>query len=169
MPGTSIERASADLSTGTLVRLAESGTIITGDGESLPMFEAESADLVAWSVFTQRMRATLRLLEDTIAAELAIRIRAAGGPITTDNGTASESISRGSVSGIQAKHIRALLEDAAADGEIPWDAVDNVAPLVAHVTPAKAAQYAEDAPAHIGEKIAAMLPERRRSVKVEGL
>lgn len=167
MPGTSIERASADLSTGTLVRLAESGSIITTDGESLPMFEAESNDLVAWSVFTQRLRSTLRLLEDTIAAELAIRIRAAGGPITTDAGKASETISRGSVSGIQAKHIRALLEDAAADCEIPWDAVDNVAPLVAHVTPAKAAQYAEDAPSHIGAKLAEMLPERRRSVKVE--
>lgn len=167
MPGTSIERASADLSAGTLVRLAESGSIITADGESLPMFEAASNDLVAWSVFAQRMRATLRLLEDTIAVELAIRIRAAGGPISTDAGKASETISRGSVSGIQAKHIRAILEDAAADGEIPWDAVDNVAPLVAHVTPAKAAQYAEDAPAHIGEKLAAMLPERRRSVKVE--
>ena len=33
MTGTSIERASADLSTGTLVRLAESGNIITADGE----------------------------------------------------------------------------------------------------------------------------------------
>jgi hypothetical protein len=71
------------------------------------------------------------------------------------------------VSGIASAQIRELLEAAAADGVIPWEAVDNVAPLVAHVTPQKAWQYAEDAPDEIREQLEAMIPAKRRTIKVD--
>jgi carbon monoxide dehydrogenase subunit G len=102
-----------------------------------------------------------------VNAELADRVRRTGGSITTPQGKASETISRGSVSGIASAQIRELLEAAAADGLIPWEAVDNVAPLVAHVTPQKAWQYAEDAPDEIREQLEAMIPAKRRTIKVD--
>ena len=71
------------------------------------------------------------------------------------------------MSGIASAQIRELLEAAAADGVIPWEAVDNVAPLVAHVTPQKAWQYAEDAPDEIREQLEAMIPAKRRTIKVD--
>ena len=86
---------------------------------------------------------------------------------TTAQGKASETISRGSVSGIASAQIRELLEAAAADGVIPWEAVDNVAPLVAHVTPQKAWQYAEDAPDEIREQLEQLIPAKRRTIKVD--
>jgi hypothetical protein len=39
--------------------------------------------------------------------------------------------------------------------------------MVPHVTPAKITQYAEDAPASVREAITPLLPEKRRTIKVE--
>jgi hypothetical protein len=113
------------------------------------------------------MREIARRMEDLAGGELLTRCRQIAGPIDTEFGTARESISRGSVSGIQSERIRGVLEEAAADGTIPWEAVDNVAPLKAHVTPARLAEYADTIGGTLGETLEAMLPEKRRVVKLD--
>ncbi len=155
------------LTVGALQNVAENRHIITSDGELLDVTLATDDDLVIWSIVTQRLRTLARNIEQGVNSELADRVRRTGGSITTPQGKASETISRGSVSGIASAQIRELLEAAAADGVIPWEAVDNVAPLVAHVTPQKAWQYAEDAPDEIREQLEAMIPAKRRTIKVD--
>ena len=155
------------LTVGALQNVAENRHIITSDGELLDVTLATDDDLVIWSIVTQRLRTLARNIEQGVHAELAERVRRTGGAITTPEGKVSETISRGSVSGIASAQIRELLEAAAADGVIPWEAVDNVAPLVAHVTPQKAWQYAEDAPDEIREQLEAMIPAKRRTIKVD--
>ena len=155
------------LTVGALQNVAENRHIITSDGELLDVTLATDDDLVIWSIVTQRLRTLARNIEQGVNAELADRVRRTGGAITTPQGKATETISRGSVSGVASAQIRELLEAAAADGVIPWEAVDNVAPLVAHVTPQKAWQYAEDAPDEIREQLEAMIPAKRRTIKVD--
>ena len=150
-----------------IAKLLEDGQIVTLDGEVLSVAEADNDSAVAWIIAAKRMRDIARRMEDLAAAEMLQRCRAVAGPIQTEFGTARESVSRGSVSGIQAARIREMLEYAAADGTIPWEAVDNVAPLQAHVTPAKAADYADTIGGAVGEQLASLLPEKRRSLKVE--
>lgn len=150
-----------------IARLLEEGTIVSLDGDILPISEADNDSAVAWIVAAKRMREIARRMEDLAAAEMLQRCRTIAGPIDTEFGTARESISRGSVSGVQATRIREMLEYAAADGTIPWEAVDNVAPLQAHVTPAKAADYADTIGGQVGEQLAALLPEKRRTLKVD--
>ena len=150
-----------------IAKLLEDGQIVTLDGEVLSVAEADNDSAVAWIIAAKRMRDIARRMEDLAAAEMLQRCRTVAGPIQTEFGTARESVSRGSVSGIQAARIREMLEYAAADGTIPWEAVDNVAPLQAHVTPAKAADYADTIGGQIGEQLASLLPEKRRSLKVE--
>jgi len=150
-----------------LRQLAENGEIVTLDGEVLPAHDASSDDCVAWILIANRLRDIARLMQASAEAEMHIRVRESAGPVETEYGTARESISRGSVSGIGATRIRELLEGFATEGVIPWSVVDNVAPLQAHVTPAKAQQYAEDAPRGVGEALEALLPEKRRSLKIE--
>lgn len=166
--GVEVEKRVNSFSYSLLVQLAESNELITSDGEVVATHDATDEDLVLYSVAAQRLRALARMIEDNTNTELAHRIRAIGGPVTASGiGTARESISRGSISGTSAARIREELERFAEDGVIPWEAVDNIAPLQAHVTPAKVTQYAEDAPANVRDTITPLLPEKRRSVKVE--
>ena len=166
--GMEVERRVNAFSYDTIRRLAELNELITSTGEVISVADATDDDLVLYGIAAQRLRALARMLEDNTHAELAQRIRATGGPVKVGGlGTARESISRGSISGINAARIREELERFAEDGVIPWEAVDNVAPLQAHVTPAKITQYAEDAPPAVRDTIRPLLPEKRRSVKVE--
>ena len=154
-----------------IARLLEDGQIVTLDGEVLPVAEADNDSAVAWIIAAKRMRDIARRMEDLAAAEMLQRCRSVAGPIETEFGTAKESVSRGSVTGIQSARVRTILEEAAENGLIPWEAVDNVAPLQAHVTPAKAAEYADALPhdlqASLGEQLRAMLPEKRRTLRVD--
>lgn len=143
------------------------GTILSQLGEVLTPTEAANVDLVAWVVMAQELRKIAGEMMRTAETELAQRVRTLAGPIDTEYGTARESVSRGSVSGTAAQRIRDVLEKHAADGTIPWEAVDNVAPLQAHVTPAKISQYVEDAPASVAADLEDLLPEKRRSLKVD--
>ena len=146
---------------------AERGEVITEDGEVLKVDEASNDDLVAWSLVATYLRDLARLISTSVEPELADRIHTIGGPITATHGTARETISRASVSGIEAKRIRAILEECAADGVIPWDAVDNIAPLVPHVTPVKVANYVETCPSGLADMLEKHMPQKRRTVKVE--
>jgi hypothetical protein len=123
-----------------LERLANRAEIITREGEVLTSADADNVDLVAWVVVANEMKRIANEMIRVAETELHGRVRQIAGPITTEYGTARESVSRGSVSGTNAARIRDVLERHAADGVIPWEAVDNVAPLTAHVTPAKLAQ-----------------------------
>lgn len=166
--GTDVEKRFNGFVYGELRTLAEYSQLITQDGEVVSVSDASDDDLVLYCIGAQRLRALARMMEDNMHAELGLRIRAIGGPVTALGiGTARESISRSSISGIGATRIREELEAFAADDVIPWEAVDNVAPLVPHVTPAKIAQYAEDAPSRVRESLLPLLPEKRRTVKVE--
>ena len=67
-----------------------------------------------------------------------------------------------------------LVADHAIEGaavkewRVPWDVVDNLAPLQAHVTPARLADYLEaSAPEALADELAKHLPEKRRTLKVE--
>jgi trans-2-enoyl-CoA reductase len=163
-----VEKRVHGFSYDTLRGLAEANELITQDGEVISVNDATNDDLVLYSIAAQRLRALARIIEDNTHAELAQRVRALGGPVTASGlGTARESISRGSISGISASRIRDALERFAEDDVIPWEAVDNVAPMVPHVTPAKITQYAEDAPASVRDAITPLLPEKRRTIKVE--
>jgi hypothetical protein len=149
-----------------LQMISEGRFIISEDGEMLDVSHATDHDLVIWSLATQRLRTIARNIEHTVHAELADRVRRVGGTITTGYGTVTETLGRGSISGIAAMQIRQLLEAAAEDGLIPWEAVDNVAPLVAHVTPQKVWQYSETAPDVLREQLEPLIPEKRRTLKV---
>jgi hypothetical protein len=150
-----------------LARLLEEASLISLDGEILAARDADNGSLAAWMLAAKRMREIARRMEDLAGGELLTRCRQIAGPIDTEFGTARESISRGSVSGIQSERIRAVLEEAAADGTIPWEAVDNVAPLKAHVTPARLAEYADTIGGQLGETLDGMLPEKRRTIKLD--
>jgi hypothetical protein len=166
--GLDVEKRVSSFSYDTLRRLAEANELVTMSGEVVSTSEATDDDLVLYSIAAQRIRALARMIEDNMHGELGHRIRTLGGPVRADGvGTARESISRSSISGINAARIREELERFAEDGVIPWEAVDNIAPLQAHVTPAKITQYAEDAPATVRDVITPLLPDKRRSVKVE--
>ena len=148
-------------------RFALDGTILTQQGEIVMAADAASDDLVAWVVMSQELRKIAAEMMRAAEAELHQRVRTLAGPVETEYGTARESVSRGSISGSAAQRIRDVLEKHAADGTIPLEAVDNVAPLVAHVTPAKISQYAEDAPASVSADLEDLLPEKRRTLKVD--
>jgi hypothetical protein len=107
------------------------------------------------------------MISTSVEPELGTRIHSLAGPIITEYGTAKESISRASVSGIASQRIREIMERCAADGAIPWEAVDNIAPLQAHVTPAKIQNYIETCPGGLADELEKHLPEKRRSIKLE--
>jgi hypothetical protein len=153
---------------GHIEGLLERDELITLDGEVLTIDEGTSDDVVAWIVAMKRIRDLARRMEDRCSAIMLQRVGEHAGPIETEYGTAKQSVSRGSVSGIQSTRIRAILEEAAADEKIPWDVVDNLAPLQAHVTPAKMADYLEASASPVGaDELAKHLPEKRRTLKVE--
>ena len=162
-----IKRPKMPTSVDTVEVIVGNGEIITPDGEVLPASEASSDSLVAWHTIAAEMIRIAREMQAQSEGELQHRIRSQAGPVSTKYGTARESISRGSISGLAASRIRDVLEKHAADGTIPWEAVDNVAPLVPKVTPAKVSQYAEDAPEIVSSDLEALLPEKRRTVKVD--
>jgi hypothetical protein len=170
MSSVSIEPALPALNVTHLERLTEAAEIVTLDGEVIVTSDADSDSLVAWMLVAKKLRELARRMEDAASAEMLARVRDAAGPITTEYATARESINRGSISGIASQRIRDILEKAAADGEIPWDVVDNLAPLQAHVTPAKISDYID----HVSGKheylaiaLTAEVPEKRRSIKLE--
>jgi hypothetical protein len=147
--------------------LAEQGELITLDGEIISVSDASNDDLVAWGLVAQHLRDLARMISTSVEPELGVRIHSLAGPIITEYGTAKESISRASVSGIASQRIREIMERCAADGAIPWEAVDNIAPLQAHVTPAKIQNYIETCPAGLADELEPHLPEKRRSIKLE--
>jgi hypothetical protein len=147
--------------------LAEQGELITLDGEIISVSDAANDDLVAWGLVAQHLRDLARLISTSVEPELGHRIHAIAGPIITEYGTAKESISRASVSGVASQRIREIMESCAADGMIPWEAVDNIAPLQAHVTPAKIQNYIETCPTGLADELEKHLPEKRRSIKLE--
>jgi hypothetical protein len=147
--------------------LAEQGELITLDGEIISVGDAANDDLVAWGLVAQHLRDLARMISTSVEPELGTRIHSLAGPIITEYGTAKESISRASVSGIASQRIREIMERCAADGAIPWEAVDNIAPLQAHVTPAKIQNYIETCPAGLADELEPHLPEKRRSIKLE--
>ena len=162
----SVEPALPPVSVAQIASLLEEGSIVSLDGEVLPVSDADNDSAVAWIIAAKRMRDIARRMEELANGELLQRCRQVAGPIVTEYGTAKESVSRGSVSGIQSERIRAVLEEAAEDGKIPWEAVDNVAPLKAHVTPAKLADYADAIGGDLGDQLEGLLPEKRRTVKI---
>ena len=147
--------------------LAEQGELLTLDGEILPVSDATNDDLVAWGLVAQHLRDLARMISTSVEPELGTRIHSLAGPIITEYGSARESISRASVSGIASQRIREILERCAADGAIPWEAVDNIAPLQAHVTPAKIQNYIETCPTGLADELEPHLPEKRRTIKLE--
>jgi hypothetical protein len=153
---------------GHIAGLLERDELITLDGEVLTIDDGTSDDVVAWIVAMKRIRDLARRMEDRCSAVMLQRVGQHAGSIETEYGTAKQSVSRGSVSGIQSQRIRAILEEAAADEKIPWDVVDNLAPLQAHVTPAKLADYLDaSAPEALADELAKHLPDKRRTLKVE--
>ena len=156
------------INAGHIEGLLERDELITLDGEVLDIAEGSSDDVVAWIVAMKRIRDLARRMEDRCNAVMLERVGQHAGAIETEYGTARQSVSRGSVSGIQSQRIRAILEEAAADEKIPWDVVDNLAPLQAHVTPARLADYLESsAPEALADELGKHLPEKRRTLKVE--
>lgn len=165
-----VEPALPAINVAHIEQLAESGEIITLEGEILAVADAESEDLVAWVLIAKRMRDIARRIDEMTSGEMLMRCREVAGPIDTAYGTARESVARGSISGIASERIRAILEEAAEDGLIPWEAVDNVAPMKPHVTPARLADYADTIRANhsvLATAIDENLPEKRRTLKVE--
>lgn len=151
-------------------RLLDQGEMMSTDGEILRVDEADDASLVAWTLAAKHLREVARRMEDASHAIILDRVRQNAGPIMTEYGTAKESVSRGSITGAASARIRSILEEAASDGVISWDAADNVAPLVPHVTPAKAADYIdaiENRHPDLADELAKHLPEKRRTIKIE--
>lgn len=152
--------------------LFERGMLVTLDGEVTTADQADNDSLVSWILAAEMLRKLSNEMKQMAEGEMLHRVQAAAGPIETEYGTARESVSRGSVSGVAAKRIRSILEECASTGLIPWDAVDNLAPLVPHVTPAKLADYldqqhiAEGMPG-LTEQIRDNMPEKRRTLKVD--
>jgi len=165
--GMEVERRVHGLTVDAVRVLVEQGTIISKDGEIVSVADADTSELVVWNIVAQRLRTIAREVEIMTNAELGVRIRENAGALKVDGvGEAFESISRGSVSGISAKQIRETLEGFAEDGVIPWDAVENLAPMIPHVTPAHIAQYTEDAPDKVRDRLLPLLPTKRRTIKV---
>ena len=150
-----------------LQRLSENAEVITQSGEIVTAADADDESLVAWSLVAMELRSIARGMEQTAHGVLIGRCQERAGDIRTTFGTARESISRSSISGIGARQIRDLLERFAEDGVIPWDAVDNIAPLQPHVTPAKLANYAAKAPTKVADELERVMPEQRRSLKID--
>lgn len=148
-------------------RWYEEAVVLTDSGEVIEVSEADSDDLIAWSFAMQQASLKFRLMKDLVEQELGSRIRASGGAIKTNHGTAKETIGRGAISGIQAARIRDELQKLAENGSVPITAVDNLAPLVPHVTPAKFGQFVEDQHEAIRLILEPLIPEKRRTVKVE--
>ena len=148
-------------------RWYEEAVVLTSSGEVVEISDATSDDLVAWSIAMRESYLKFRAMQDAVEHELGTRIRQTGGEIKTEYGTAKESIGRGSVSGIAAARIRDELLLLAANGSIRPEAVDNVAPLVAHVTPAKLSQFVEDQHEAVRLILEPLIPEKRRTVKIE--
>lgn len=152
--------------------LFERGMLVTLDGEVTTADQADNDSLVSWILAADMLRKLAFEMKAMAEGEMLNRVQAAAGPIETEYGTARESVSRGSVSGVAAKRIRDILEECASTGLIPWDAVDNLAPLQPHVTPAKLADYldqqhiAEGMPG-LSEQIRNNMPEKRRTLKVD--
>jgi hypothetical protein len=109
---TSLVQFVPQVSVSQLNGFAERGEVITEDGEVLKVDEASNDDLVAWSLVATYLRDLARLISTSVEPELADRIHTIGGPITATHGTARETISRASVSGIEAKRIRASSKSA---------------------------------------------------------
>jgi hypothetical protein len=148
-------------------RWYEEAVVLTSDGEVVEISDASSTDLVAWSIAMREAYMSFRAMQDAVEHELGSRIRQTGGEIKTEYGTAKESISRGSVSGIAAARIRDELVKLAENGTIRPEAVNNVAPLVPHVTPAKLSQFVEDQHEAVRLILEPLIPEKRRTVKIE--
>ena len=155
---------------GQIRDLFERGMIVTLDGEVLPATDADNDSLVSWILAAEMLRKLAFEMRTMAEGEMLHRVRESAGPISTEYGTARESISRGSVSGVAAKRIREVLEKRAEDSAIPWDAVDNIAPLVPHVTPARVADYIETiegSQPDLADELRDNLPEKRRTLKVD--
>lgn len=148
-------------------RWYEEAVVLSADGEVVEISAASSPDLVAWAVAMREAYMSFRAMQDAVEHELGLRIRQIGGEIKTEYGTARESISRGSVSGIAAKRIRDELELLVQNGWVLPEAVDNIAPLVPHVTPAKLTQFVEDQNESVRTVLEPLVPEKRRTVKIE--
>lgn len=140
-------------------------------GEIVDLADATDDAVVAWRVALDRLATLCRSYRDAIDTELVARTSAAGGPITTEYGVAKQTVSRAAVSGAGAETIRSVLEQAARIGDIPADAVDNLAPLRAHVTPMRLVRWVADNRHRLAEhdyhELLAALPAERRTVKVE--
>jgi hypothetical protein len=162
-----IRRPDISASVDALERFSEDAMIVTTEGEIIHASDASNEDLIAWVVSANEMRRIAAQMIGAAESILHFRVKAMAGPIETEWGTVRESVSRGSISGVGSQRIRDVLEKHAADGTIPWEAVDNIAPLQAHVTPAKIQQYVEDAPVEVAADLHDLLPEKRRSIKVE--
>jgi hypothetical protein len=148
-------------------RWYEEAVVLTSTGEVVEISEATSGDLIAWSIAMRESYLSFRAMQDAVEHELGTRIRQTGGEIKSEYGVARETISRGSVSGIAAARIRDELVMLAENGTIPPEAVDNVAPLVAHVTPAKLSQFVEDQREGVRLILEPLIPEKRRTVKID--
>ncbi|MFZ9274870.1 MAG: hypothetical protein ACO24S_06960 [Ilumatobacteraceae bacterium] len=154
----------------SLEHLLEHGDIISLDGEILPAVDGDDTSLVAWIIAAKRLRDISRRMEELTSSIMLERCRENAGPIHTEYGTAKESISRGSVSGVAAKQIRSILDEAADRGVITADTVDNLAPLTPHVTPAKLADYVDAISgkhADLAADLENLIPEKRRVCKVD--
>jgi hypothetical protein len=148
-------------------RWYEQAVVLTSAGEVVEISDADSGDLIAWSIAMRESYLSFRAMQDAVEAELGTRIRQTGGEIKSEFGTARETIGRGSVSGIAAARIRDELVMLAENGTIRPEAVDNVAPLVAHVTPAKLSQFVEDQREAVRLILEPLIPEKRRSIKID--
>lgn len=160
------------VTTSTVSDLAAYGEIIDVDtGERTSLVGATNTTLAAWRVALDDLAQLARRMRDQVDTELVTRTSEVGGSIRTEYGTVKQVVSRGSVSGAAAQTIRAILEQAARMGDIPADAVDNVAPLTPHVTPSRVARWAHDNRSRLGEReyaeLVAALPTEKRTVRVE--
>jgi len=160
------------ITVGTLATLRDTHSVVEpATGEIVPTGDATNDALIAWRLDLDELAAAARQIRDAIDTELLRRTSLAGGPVTTTYGSARMSVSRGSVSGSAARRIRDILEHLATHGDIPHDAVDNIAPLVPHVTPVQVARWVADNRDRLSEAdysaLVELLPAERRTVKVE--
>ena len=156
-------------------RLATDGRILTRDGETKTPAEATDYELGEALAVAKRLADLGALLRRVCESEAAHRAGVAGGELDT----AAARITLGrptyrSVSGAASQRVRDVLDSAVRCGYLPASAVDKVAPLVPHVTPAAlrdliAALSAreEQSAAVIAGSLRAHLPEQYRRVTVE--
>ncbi len=160
------------ITTGLVADLSRDRQVVDpATGEIVNLADATDDAVVAWRVALDRLATLCRSYRDAIDTELVARTSAAGGPLRTEYGTATQSVSRAAVSGTCAETIRTILENAARLGDIPADAVDNVAPLKAHVTPMRLVRWVADNRHRLAEHdyhdLLNAFPQERRTVKVE--